>query len=392
LDLISTPRPLVERAREEIARATGIQPDHVLIAATHTHTGPELAGRGRRGDDSGGRHTLVVQYSERLPGLIAESVRLAQKRLAPAQLSAAVRREEGLSFNRRYVLRDGSVGWNPGKGNPDVVRPAGPIDPDVGVLLAESLPAPGQPPVPLATFVNFAMHPDTTGGRKLSADYPGALDRLLAGSKGSEMVTVFANGACGNINHIDVRWSARQSGPTEAHRIGVVLAAAVLQAYKEARPLAPGPLRVRSETVSLPLPDVTEAEVAAAEAVLRGEAKGGDRDAFLQRVHAYKVLDVALRRGRPWDVEVQAIALGKEAAWVALPGEVFVELGLAIKKRSPFKHTFIVELANGSIGYIPDRRAYSEGNYEPISARCAAGSGELLVETAARLLTSMGED
>jgi neutral ceramidase len=69
-----------------------------------------------------------------------------------------------------------------------------------------------------------------------------------------------------------------------------------------------------------------------------------------------------------------------------LPGEVFVELGLAIKKRSPFPMTFVVELANDNIGYVPDRRSYAEGNYEPVSSRCAPGSGEMLVETAVQLL------
>ena len=72
--------------------------------------------------------------------------------------------------------------------------------------------------------------------------------------------------------------------------------------------------------------------------------------------------------------------------WGSLRGEAFVERGLSIKKASPFKYTLIVELANGSIGYIPDRPAYEQGNYEPESARCAAGSGELLVDTAIRLL------
>jgi hypothetical protein len=76
-------------------------------------------------------------------------------------------------------------------------------------------------------------------------------------------------------------------------------------------------------------------------------------------------------------------------AWVSLPGEVFVELGLTIKLRSPFRYTMIAELANGSIGYIPDRRSYAEGNYEPVSARCAAGSGEMLVDAAVRLLTEL---
>ena len=114
----------------------------------------------------------------------------------------------------------------------------------------------------------------------------------------------------------------------------------------------------------------------------------GSRDdpKVLEKVWAFKVLDVYGRDGRPQEVEVQVISLGPDLAWVALPGEIFVELGLAIKQASPFKHTIIAELANGAIGYIPTQRAFAEGNYEPVSARCAAGSGEMLVESANRLL------
>ena len=108
-------------------------------------------------------------------------------------------------------------------------------------------------------------------------------------------------------------------------------------------------------------------------------------------VRAYRALDVAARDGKPHRVEVQVLALGNDLAWVGLPGEIFVELGLAIKKRSPFMQTFVVELANENIGYVPDRRSYAEGNYEPESARCAAGSGERLVEAAVKLLTDLHE-
>jgi hypothetical protein len=107
-------------------------------------------------------------------------------------------------------------------------------------------------------------------------------------------------------------------------------------------------------------------------------------------VKAYRVLDVAARDGRPLEVEVQVIALGDRIAWVSLPGEIFVELGLAIKKASPFPETLLAELANGSVGYVPDRPAYAQGNYEAVSARCAGGSGEMLVDTAVRLLRELG--
>jgi hypothetical protein len=91
----------------------------------------------------------------------------------------------------------------------------------------------------------------------------------------------------------------------------------------------------------------------------------------------------------PLQGDVQVISFSDDVAIVALPGEIFVELGLAIKKASPFKHTFIAELANGSIGYVPNREAYPQGNYEIVSARGEAGTGELLVETALKLLNDL---
>jgi len=81
--------------------------------------------------------------------------------------------------------------------------------------------------------------------------------------------------------------------------------------------------------------------------------------------------------------------MGDALAWVSLPGEIFVELGLSIKAASPFAQTQIAELANGSIGYIPNRSAYAQGNYEVESARCAEGSGEILVQAAIRMLEDL---
>ncbi len=110
---------------------------------------------------------------------------------------------------------------------------------------------------------------------------------------------------------------------------------------------------------------------------------------FPEQVNAFKVLDIVNRKVKPLEVEVQVITLGKDIAFVSLPGEVFVELGQSIKQASPFKYTMIVELANGSIGYIPNKSAYPESNYEVWSARCAAGSGEMLVSVATKLLSEM---
>jgi hypothetical protein len=389
LDLISVRREVTDQARAAIEQTTGIKAGYIMISATHAHTGPALADPGGTGSNLAGPKRIAAEYTAALPGKIAESVRLANERLRPAQLEVAKGRCEDLTFNRRYFMRDGSVGWNPGKTNPEIVMPAGPSDPEVSLLYVEEPGARG-PTQAIATYVNFAMHPDTCGGSKISADWPGALSRVLAGYHGTNHVTLVANGTCGNLNHLDTSWRWPQGTAIEQHRIGTILGASVFQAYKHFAPVTAGPLRAKSERVELDLPEITPAEVEEAKQTLAAttDDRGGN---FMKLVRSHRALDVAGRGGKPHCVEVQAIALGNDVAWVSLPGELFVELGLAIKKRSPFPQTFVVELANESIGYIPDRRSYAEGNYEPESARCAAGSGERLVDAAVRLLTDMHE-
>jgi hypothetical protein len=378
-DLISLPRHVVTEARRQIEKATGIPGSHVMISATHTHTGPVILRESALDDLTGASSDLGRRYTEKLPELIAKSVADANKKLAPARASAAIGKEEGISFNRRFHMKDGTVSWNPAKRHPDIVKPAGPIDPDVGVVYFDS-----PKNAPIATYVNFALHPDTVGGEGVSADYAGVLSKLLGEYRGPEMLTVFANGCCGNINHRDIQWLDTQKGPREAHRIGTILTAAVLRTTRDLKPMTTDSLRVKSEIVKLPLAPYSNDDSREAQEIVK--QVNDPKTKFLDKVKAFKVLDVAARTGKPWEVEVQVITLGDQLAWVSLPGEIFVELGLAIKKGSPYKHTMIAELANGSIGYIPDEGAYPQGNYEVVSARCAKGSGELLVETALRLL------
>ena len=141
----------------------------------------------------------------------------------------------------------------------------------------------------------------------------------------------------------------------------------------------------KREIVKLPLADVKPDELQVAKDIISRDGKA-NAPTFLELVNAYKILDVLDRKGEPIDAEVQVIALGDQCAIVGLPGEIFTELGMYIKSRSPYPYTMVVELANGSIDYVPDRKAYAEGNYEPISARCGAGSGEIMAEKAVNLL------
>jgi hypothetical protein len=218
-----------------------------------------------------------------------------------------------------------------------------------------------------------------------SADYPHMLARLLGGAKGPAMLTVFSIGTAGQVNHVDVNSPTPQKGHEEAARIGAILAGEVLRTFRNLHRVEAGAVGASGEIVALPLAPIRPGDTEWARGVV---AKYGTAEAapFLDQVYAFKALEIEERRGRPIEAEVQVISLGDQIAWVGLPGEIFVELGKAIKLASPFPYTIVVELANGSIGYVPNRRAYPEGAYEVISSRVAAGSGEMLVEAAVRLL------
>jgi neutral ceramidase len=383
-DITSLPGPVIEEARRLIQEGTGLAPASVMISATHCHTGPVVLTAGSRYNLTGEMKRIAERYVADLPAKIAESVRLAAASLRPVRVSAGHGRETSLAFNRRYFMKDGTVKFNPGKLNPDIVRPAGPVDPDVPVILFETPDA-----KPVANYVNFAMHLDTVGGTEYSADFPYTLARLLRDAAGGNLFTLFTIGCAGNVNHFDVGWADPQQGHGEAARIGTVLAAEVLNTMKHLEGVAAAPLRAKSEVVRLPLPEVRPEDVDWAKKTTPTMGNKPDWSRFLELVKAFKIIDVAARAGRPIDAEVQVVALGSDIAWVGVPGELFVEHGLAIKTASPFRFTVVVELANDSIGYVPNLRAYDQGAYEVVASRCAPGSGEMLVDAAVRLLVAL---
>jgi hypothetical protein len=405
-DLIGLARPVVVEARRIIAAETGIPADNVMISATHTHTGPTVLGMSVLADLAAAGNKLSREYTEQLPKSIAQAVRQASGSLTPARVAYGCKNEPDMSFIRRFWMKDGTVGWNPGKLNPNILRPIGAVDPQVNIVYAETpntKPHQLQDQVapdgshrgatsdskPLLTYVNFAMHPDTTGGNLVSADFPATLARRLAEYKGPEMLTMFANGACGNIAHLNVKWAGGQTGPKEAGRLGTILSAAVLKAYPDLKDVKDVTIRARRETLELPVTKYTEAEVQKAHEVI---AHHDAATPLLETAKANRVLNVAARKGKPIEVDVQVIALGPDIAWVALPGELFVELGLSVKAGSPFRQTNIVELANGGFYYIPNRSAYAEGQYEVVVSPYAQGAGEMLVATALRLLDEVHRD
>ncbi len=377
LDLVSLPRDIVESARAMLQQRIGLVPDHVMISATHAHSTPVVLTNPSRYNLEGKDKEVAQAYTDSLAGKIAEAVIEANSKLEPVEMRAGIGEEKTLSFNRRFIMKDGSIGWNPGKLNPKIAWPAGPIDPGLPVLYFESPDG----TTPVAAYVNFGLHQDTTGGLKISADFSYSLGQILKMAKGDSFFPMFTIGAAGNVVHVDTSRSDPQRSYQEASRIGAVLAGDALNVIQKAPVVSASPIRVSDEILHFPVPLYTQEEV---DWATRMQATYNTSKAapFLDLVKAARILELNARHGKPLDAEVQVFTLGDKVAIVGFPGEMFAEFGLQLKEDSPFPITILAELANGALVYIPNRIAYEEGNYEPTAARLPEGAGEKLVDSA----------
>jgi sugar phosphate isomerase/epimerase len=386
-DIIGISSDVSSRAQKQAAKATGIPAANILIAATHSHTGPLYFGALRKHfhDSAVARHGSdpceKVDYPSVLVARLVDAIAQANATTRPVSLEAGVAQQQGLSFNRRFHMKDGTVRFNPGVLNPNIVRPAGPIDPDVGVVFLRQTHDGNVG----AALVNFALHLDTVGGTKYAADYPFYLEQSLRGTYGSEFVLLFGTGTCGDINHIDV--TKRQRLRTD--HIGRTLADTVKRKATELSPIREPALAVRREIVEVPLQHYGPDKIRWAHDAIE---KVGTRElSFLEQVEAYKILAIQMRGGNTMPLEVQAFRLSSDVVIVGLPGEVFVDFGLAIKRASPFATTLVIELCQDAPGYIPTRKAFAEGSYETVNSRIAPGGGEMMVEAAVRLLKALAQ-
>lgn len=246
-------------------------------------------------------------------------------------------------------------------------------------------------------MTSFAVHADTFGGTEFSADYPGYLAKALAAVLGDDFVSIFGLGTCGDINHTNVeKRSKRMSSKEIGEKLAAVIKTEIPNLKRVNRPF----LATRMEFVYAPLQQYTEDELAWAYNE-KPDSLYKER-AFLTHRRSLKIRSLERMRqtgeaipptiGKgPWIIllEVQVFRIGEDAAIVGLPGELFVELGMAIKKASPFKTTLVIELTNSHIAYVPTEKAFLQGSYETINSRLAPGGGEMMVEATVRLLNEL---
>ena len=375
MDAIGVGREMTDEAKVIAAEKTGWKPEEMLVSGTHTHTAP------KGGDSSPGR----IAYEKRRKDGLAEALIEAIESLEPAKVGFASDEEPTEVFNRRWYMEEGfmpknplggydKVKMNPGLNN--LVKPAGPTDPEVAVIDVRD-----QKGQPLGLIANYALHyvggvPRVIDekGREVgmaSADYFGEFARImpyrLRGATSNEnFVAMMTNGTSGDINNIDFYRNRGLRAPFEQIRVVAGKTAdAAYRAVQKIDDYDESPIvAMKQRIVTIHYRKPKQEDIDRAIELMKLSSK--ERNEINSRTSS--VAQNTLRFSEPEmtkteDVIIQAIRIGDQAI-VSMPFEVLVEIGMEIKEKSPFPHTLIIELANGGYGYLPPPHQHKLGGYE----------------------------
>ncbi|HZH71566.1 MAG TPA: neutral/alkaline non-lysosomal ceramidase N-terminal domain-containing protein [Mariniphaga sp.] len=400
-NLLAIPRDLSRIVRERASARTGIPFQNITVSATHTHTSPritkefkEYALRELSGELT--EEDQISYFSFLIDGM-TEAIVSAYNNLIEMNLFSGIGEAPGITFNRRYLMTDGRVRFNPGRKNSKVVKPAGPVDTDVHFLFLRS-DGRDQSSASLSVFASHYVR----GGSEFSSDYPFYLQERLKEIYGVQHTSVFGLGACGNVNTVNLKGETEEPN-NKVRNFGKELADVIEKVLPITKQSVPN-LKIVSQTIYLPLQDFTQEELTWSKE--DSSSLYQERD-FLSKRRKLKISEWGVQpplellrvyeavppavSGEPWylPVEIHVFKLDPKTAIVTMPGELFTEFGIDLKKRSPFSNTMLIELANADIAYIPTIQGFKEGDYEAINSRLIPGAGEVMIDSAIEILNRL---
>jgi hypothetical protein len=351
LDICVLTREIGDKIVEKASELTGIPPQNIIWATSHTHSGPYTM------PFFGSTEEEVVdkEWLSSLPEKAANCVAEANKRKIPAKWSFIRGYNYMLPLNRRLRFKDGRElnNWLIDRGEEaQCVGTAGPVDPEIGILTFEDMDG-----NLIAVLFNFALHLTTHFGVEFSADYPAVVARRIREKFGEQVITLYMPGAMGDIN------TYRSMEET-----GNMLADSIIPKIEARKPRDEAPvLKAMKSEIVVPYRDLYQDQ----EERIRASQWPED----VQEVFR-KELEIMRKEGVTEGETIVSVWRIGEIAFAGLPGELFVEWGLKIKQESPFPWTFPVELCCDYQGYLVTEKAWKAGGYESLIARSAKPSPE----------------
>ena len=340
IDACALPHDMHDAVTRRVQEFTGIDPERVCITVNHTHWGAPILSLPELNSYKDDPYTDVCYR------LCADAVILAYKRLQESKARFGKTELYGYSFNRDYVMEDGSVRtFHPGK--QAFKEMFADIDPDVSVMSFE------QDGKPVGAIFNFALHQcccDVAGkpNNKYTGDFSSIVAKELKALYGSDFVCIFLQGTAGDINHVDNDRTKPRNLYTE---IGSALAKKVNEAMQTATPVGEG-ITVKKQSI------VLQKRLANEKYIKEFAVEHLDNPLFLMRLRNliyYKASNTETEA----TLRLQTIKIGNTVLY-CMPGEVYADFGLALKERAESENVMVVEFCNDYCGYIPTKRAFAE--------------------------------
>ena len=369
-------------------KAEGISwADDIIISATHTHTGFMSRGPSQRPEEN-------YAYREAVAAAV-RAMKRAVRSMAPAELFYAEHEGNPYTFVRRYFMKNGAVVTNPTRCNPDIVGPETDYDRHIRVLAIK------QRGRISALMVNIPNHCDTVGGNLVSADWPGRMEAEIQYHLKSDIPVFALTDASGNLNHFKVHEKIDQTNYDEACRIGRGYGQIVLGLLDKLEPVNEGEIEVsHNNHVVIPNRTISDAEYEEAKKYLEDTkdvpATTGDltseglANGDVTTIRHFKKMAIACREksDKSRVVKITRVSLGKELAFISLPGEPFNAIAEAIRKKSPYRLNFVIELAQAQFAYVPMHDCFARGGYEctPRVNTVAPEASDILIDAVVKNL------
>ena len=357
--------------------------NNLIISATHTHTGPSFYA-GRANFDE-----VTLYAYERLLEAVERVLRRALMNLLPGEIEVGSVYNNPYGFVRRYFMKNGTIVTNPGWRNPEIDRPESDFDRTISIMKIV------QDGRITAIMCNIVNHGDTVGGSVVSADWYGRFAQEIQYQLKTSIPVMVVDDASGDINHFDFRQDIKQTSMDEAVRIGRGYAKIVMDKLFDLEKLPECDTVVKNGTVTIPHRQISEAELAEAKHTLETVPdikKEGDFESqdlankvpAALRHFAQRTINCYEKSVPSHTCRLTAIEFGKELAFISLPGEPFNGISRAIRAASPFKHNFIIELAQTKSGYVPMPECFERGGYEvqPNVDSCAPNAATEIINAA----------
>lgn len=384
VDVLALSSEFIKRVRIAIEASTGLSPDSVMIASTHTHAGPVTITTFFNPDES-----VDSDYMKTLAKAIEEAVANAWQGRFPAQVGVGIGHVEGVGVNRRSSDQK-------------------PIDEQIGIIKVTDTDANTR-----CVLINYSCHPTVLGPDNLqvTGDFPAFAVKEIESALGDGGFAMFVNGTQGNISmgHSSELSAIGIITPgrtfARAAELGHLLSAATEATLSSIEVDDHPTLKTAAIPVALPIKnypavDETLRVLHEAEANLTAlTSSNGDNTDQVRRARSEQLYAsinnfYARETGAFGDgmlpIELQGIRIN-DAVFVAVPAEVFVEIGLRIKEKAPCP-TFLVGIANGYIGYLPTSAAHEVGGYEVVSSKCRPEAEGILIDNVLSLERKLFQD